>query len=142
MVESPRRAVSSRTAIVIGAGIVGLSTAFSLSGDGVAVTVVDRDPAGDKASFGNAAGIAVTEVVPASVPGLVWKVPGWLLDPLGPLAVRPAHLPRLIPWLWRFARAGQPAEVERIARALAAINARVYDDLLPMLDAIGCASEI
>jgi D-amino-acid dehydrogenase len=134
--------LSNKTAIVIGAGIVGLSTAFSLSGDGVVVTIVDRDPTGDKASFGNAAGIAVTEVVPASVPGLVWKVPGWLLDPLGPLAVRPAHLPRLIPWLWRFARAGQPAEVERIGCVLAALNARVYDDLLPMLDAIGCSSEL
>jgi D-amino-acid dehydrogenase len=134
--------LSSKTAIVIGAGIVGLSTVFSLSGDGVAVTIVDRDPAGDKASFGNAAGIAVTEVLPASVPGLAWKVPGWLIDPLGPLAVRPAHLPRLIPWLWRFARAGRPAEVERIGRALAALNGRVYDDLLPMLEAIGCGGEI
>jgi D-amino-acid dehydrogenase len=134
--------LTSKTAIVIGAGIVGLSTAFSLSGDGAAVTIVDRDPAGDKASFGNAAGIAVTEVLPASVPGLAWKVPGWLLDPLGPLAVRPVHLPRLIPWLWRFARAGKPAEVERIGRALAALNGRVYDDLLPMLEAIGCGGEI
>ena len=134
--------MSSRTAIVIGAGIVGLSTAFRLSGDGVAVTLVDRDPAGDKASFGNAAGIAVTEVVPASVPGLLWKVPRWLMDPLGPLAVRPFHLPRLVPWLWRFARAGKPDEVERIGRALAALNMLVYDDLLPMLEAIGCGSEI
>jgi D-amino-acid dehydrogenase len=134
--------LSCKTAIVIGAGIVGLSTAYRLSGDGVAVTIVDRDPAGDKASFGNAAGIAVTEVLPASVPGLAWKVPGWLLDPLGPVAVRPAHLPQLIPWLWRFARAGRPAEVERIGCALAALNGRVYDDLLPMLDAIGCGGEI
>ena len=134
--------MSSKTAIVIGAGIVGLATAYRLSGDGLAVTVIDRDPTGDKASFGNAAGIAVTEVLPASVPGLAWKVPGWLLDPLGPLAVRPAHLPRLIPWLRRFARAGRPAEVERIGRALAALNMRVYDDLLPMLDAIGCGGEI
>ncbi len=134
--------MSSKTAIVIGAGIVGLSTAYRLSEDGLAVTVIDRDPAGDKASFGNAAGIAVTEVWPASVPGLAWKVPGWLLDPLGPLAVRPAHLPRLIPWLWRFARAGKPTEVERIGRALAALNGRVYDDLLPMLEAIGCGGEV
>jgi D-amino-acid dehydrogenase len=134
--------LSRKTAIVIGAGIVGLATAYRLSEDGLAVTVIDRDPAGDKASFGNAAGIAVTEVLPASVPGLAWKVPGWLIDPLGPLAVRPLHLPRLVPWLWRFARAGQPAEVERIGQALAALNRRVYDDLLPMLQTIGCKGEI
>jgi D-amino-acid dehydrogenase len=134
--------LSSQTAIIIGAGIVGLAVAYRLSGDSVAVTVVDPDPAGDKASFGNAAGIAVTEVVPASVPGLAWKVPGWLIDPLGPLAVRPAHLPRLTPWLWRFARAGKPSEVVRIGQALAELNQRVYDDLLPMLDDIGCEDQI
>jgi D-amino-acid dehydrogenase len=141
-VEHWSRSLSRRSAIVIGAGIVGLSTAYRLSEDGIAVTLVDRDPAGDKASFGNAAGIAVTEVMPASVPGLAWKVPGWLFDPLGPLAVRPAHLLKLLPWLWRFARAGQASEVERIGQALAALNRRVYDDLLPMLEAIGCANEI
>ena len=137
-----RRKLSSKTAIVIGAGIIGLATAYRLSEEGLAVTVIDRDPAGDKASFGNAGGIAVTEVLPVSVSGLAWKVPGWLLDPLGPLAVRPAHLPRLIPWLWRFARAGRPSEVERIGQALAAFNRRVYDDLLPMLRTIGCGGEI
>jgi D-amino-acid dehydrogenase len=134
--------LNRKTAIVIGAGIVGLAAAYRLSGDGLAVIVVDRDPIGDKASFGNAAGIAVTEVMPASVPGLAWKVPAWLIDPLGPLAVRPAHLPRLLPWLWRFARAGRPLEVERIGRALVALNQRVYDDLLPMLQTIGCGNEI
>lgn len=119
--------------IVIGAGIVGLATAYHLLREGVCVTVVDRDPEGDKASFGNAGGIAVTEVIPASVPGVLWKVPGWLADPLGPLAIRPAHAPRLIPWLLRFSRAGRPSEFKRITAALAALNTRVYDDLLPLL---------
>ncbi|NWC77108.1 FAD-binding oxidoreductase [Pseudomonas sp. P7759] len=119
--------------IVIGAGIVGLAAAHYLLREGVCVTVVDRDPEGDKASFGNAGGIAVTEVIPASVPGVLWKVPRWLADPLGPLAIRPAHAPRLIPWLLRFSRAGRPSEFKRITAALAALNTRVYDDLLPLL---------
>ena len=134
--------VSPQSAVVIGAGIVGLSVAYHLAADGVAVTVVDRDPAGDKASFGNAAGIAVTEVMPASVPGLAWKVPGWLLDPLGPLAVRPAHALKLLPWLWRFSRAGRQDEVDRIGQALSALNNRVYGDLLPMLEACGQSATI
>jgi D-amino-acid dehydrogenase len=108
----------------------------------LAVTVVDRDPVGDKASFGNAAGIAVTEVMPASAPGLAWKIPGWLLDPLGPLAIRPSHALHLVPWLLRFARAGRADEVVRIGRALAALNHRVYADLLPMLDATGLSGEL
>src|SRR5438132_569751 len=103
--------------VVIGAGIVGLSTAHHLLKEGAKVTLIDRDPEGDKASFGNAGGIAVTEVIPASVPGLFLKVPGWLLDPLGPLALRPAYAPKLIPWFLRFSKAGSASEVKRIAAA-------------------------
>src|SRR5882757_8641668 len=127
---------------VVGAGIVGLSVAYHLLHSGARVTLIDRDPEGDKCSFGNAGGIAVTEVVPASAPGVVWRVPGWMLDPLGPLAVRPAHAPKLIPWLIRFARVSSQKEVDRISHALAAINLRVYDDLLPMLAATGQLADL
>jgi D-amino-acid dehydrogenase len=132
----------SESVIVVGAGIVGLCVAYHLRRYGTAVTVIDRAPDGDKASYGNAAGIAVTEIVPASVPGLIWRVPGWLIDPLGPLAIRPAHALALLPWLVRFSRMGRAAEVDRIASALAALNGRVYDDLRPMLAETGLLSEL
>lgn len=119
--------------LVIGAGIVGLSCAYALAKEGHGVSVLDRDPPGDKCSFGNAAGIGVTEIVPASVPGLAWKVPGWLFDPLGPLSLRAAHLPKLAPWLLRFLKEGRWDRVETIAGALAPLSARTYDDLLPLL---------
>jgi D-amino-acid dehydrogenase len=128
--------------VVIGAGIVGLSTAHHLLKEGAKVTLIDRDPEGDKASFGNAGGIAVTEVIPASVPGLFLKVPGWLLDPLGPLALRPTYAPKLIPWFLRFSKAGSASEVKRIAFALAALNGRVYEDLLPLLAENGLMGEL
>ncbi|QJP16289.1 FAD-binding oxidoreductase [Starkeya sp. ORNL1] len=119
--------------LVVGAGIIGLSCARSLLADGHEVSVLDRDPAGDKASFGNAGGVGVTEIIPASVPGLVWKVPRWLFDPLGPLSLRTAHLPKLAPWLVRFLRSGSWPDVERIAGALAGLSARTYEDMLPLL---------
>lgn len=122
---------------VIGAGIVGLACAHWLTEDGHQVTVIDRDPLGDKCSWGNAGGIAVPEVVPASMPGLIWRVPGWLADPLGPLSVRPAHLAAMLPWLRRFLAAGRASRIPAIAAALAALNARVYDDLPPLLAATG-----
>ncbi|MCO6060436.1 FAD-dependent oxidoreductase [Pseudomonas sp. MOB-449] len=128
--------------VVIGAGIVGLSTAHHLLKDGARVTVIDKDPEGDKASFGNAGGIAVTEIVPASAPGILWKVPGWLLDPLGPLSLGPRHAPKMIPWFWRFSRVGSPREFTRIAAALAALNGRTYNDLLPMLASNGLSGEL
>lgn len=127
---------------VVGSGIIGLATAYHLVKEGAHVTLIDRDPEGDRASFGNAGGIAVTEVVPASASGTFWRVFGWMLDPLGPLAVRPAHAPKLLPWLARFSRSGSVQEVERISKALAAINLRVYDDLLPMLTDTGLSAEL
>ena len=134
--------MTAESVVVIGAGIVGIATAYHLVREGAAVTIVDRAPEGDKASFGNAGAIAVTEIVPASVPGLAWQVPRWLLDPLGPLAVRPAHALKLVPWLWRFLQAGTPKEVSRIALALAALNNRVYEDLRPMLAETGLSGEL
>ena len=128
--------------VVIGAGIVGLSAAYHLHADGHAVTVVDRDPQGDRASSGNAGGIGIAEIVPASVPGLIWRVPGWLVDPLGPLSVRWRHLPALLPWLWRFLRSGDRAEVERITAALATLAARCYDDLVPLLAVLGLSADL
>ncbi len=128
--------------LVVGAGIVGLAVAYYLRKQGATVTVVDRDVDGDKVSFGNAGGIAVTEVVPASAPHVAWRACGWMLDPLGPLAIRPLYAPKLVPWLLRFARAGTPSEIDRISAALAAINARVYDDLIPMLRDAGLEGEL
>jgi D-amino-acid dehydrogenase len=128
--------------VVLGAGIVGLCCAYHLMQRGHAVTILDRDPAGDKTSFGNAGGIAVTENVPMAAPGLLWKVPLWLLDPLGPVALRPAHLPRLLPWLAHLVRSGTRAEMARIGAALAALNGRVYDDLVPMLAQMEAGAEL
>lgn len=128
--------------VVVGAGIIGLSVAYQLVKAGVKVTIVDSDPEGDKVSVGNAGGVAVTEILPASVPGLLWRVPGWLMDPLGPLTIRPAHAVKLVPWLSKFARAARTGEVARISAALAALNARVYDDLKPMLADIGLLGEL
>ncbi len=134
--------MAEQSVAVIGAGIVGLATAWHLHRDGHRVVVLDPAPEGDKASFGNAGGIATTEIVPASVPGLVWKVPRWLLDPLGPLAIRPAYAPRLLPWLRAFLAAGRAGEVPRIAAALAALNAGVEADLLALLAATGLTGEL
>lgn len=124
---------SGNDVLVVGAGIVGIAVASALLSEGRRVTLVDRDPEGDKASFGNAGGLAVTEVLPASVPGTFLRLPGWILDPLGPLAVRPGRLPKLLPWLARFSRSCRPDEFERLSSALAMLNGRALgatNDLL------------
>ncbi|MGJ3261667.1 MAG: NAD(P)/FAD-dependent oxidoreductase [Salinarimonas sp.] len=128
--------------VVIGAGVVGLACARALVRDGHAVRVVDRALAGDRASFGNAGGLAVSEIAPAASPGLWMQVPRWLFDPLGPLSVRLAHAPRLVPWLRRFLASGTPTEIARISAANAALARRVYDDIVPLLSDIGLSDDL
>lgn len=122
---------------VIGAGALGLACAYALVKRGLRVTVLDRDIAGDKASFGNACSLALTDSLPASMPG-VWKqAPGWLLDPLGPLSIRFSQLPHLIPWFWQFLRNGNMPKALACAQALDTLNQRVWADFQPMLADIG-----
>ena len=70
------------------------------------------------------------------------RSPCWLVDPLGPLSIRPAHLPRLLPWLWRFLRSATAGEAARIAAALAGLLAPVYDDMLPLLAELGLSGDL
>ncbi|MEZ5844574.1 MAG: FAD-binding oxidoreductase [Hyphomicrobiaceae bacterium] len=90
------------TVVVIGAGIVGVSTAIWLQRAGHHVTLVDRLEPGEGTSYGNAGVLASSGVVPVTTPGLVGKAPGMLLDPMSPLFLRWSYLPRLAPWLVRY----------------------------------------
>jgi D-amino-acid dehydrogenase len=112
--------------VVIGVGIVGAATALELLRDGHTVTIVEPgEPGGEQAaSYGNGTLLNPSSVIPMASPGLWKKVPGYLADPLGPLAIRWRYLPRLWPWLHRFVRAGSTvAKVEVTARALAPLLA-------------------
>src|SRR5579875_2984674 len=107
--------------VVTGAGIVGAASAIELLRDGHRVTILEPgEPGGEQAaSYGNGAWLSPSSVVPMSLPGIWRKVPGFLADPLGPLAIRWSYLPRLLPWLRRFLAAGSSvAKVEAVARAL------------------------
>ena len=124
---------SGRRVVVVGGGVVGLACACRLQEAGMQVTLLERGAPGREASYGNAGGIGVSEAVPLATPGVIAKVPGYLLDPLGPLAIRWRHLPRLLPWLWRFLRNARGEQVRHACVALASLLGRVYDDLLPLL---------
>lgn len=111
---------TGRSAAVIGAGIVGIATALSLQRDGWSVTLIDPAPPAEAgASFGNAGLIASHVVQPIALQSILPKIPGMLMDELAPLAIRWRYLPMITPWLIRLIRATRPAEVERIAAALA-----------------------
>src|SRR5882724_11581305 len=125
---------------VIGAGIVGVSAALHLQRDGNTVTLIDERNPGEGTSKGNAAVLAVDSVSPVATPGVLWDVPKYLKDPLGPLAIRWSYLPKIAPWLFRFVAASSPKRVEEISIALASILSRVTDVHRDFARAIGEAS--
>lgn len=114
--------------VVIGGGIVGISTAIWLQRAGQSVVLIDRgDPEG-RASFGNAGVLAASSVVPVTVPGLLRHVPRLLLDPRQPLFLKWSYLPRMLPWLARYLSHCRPDETRRIATALKPILGNTLED--------------
>ena len=107
--------------VVIGAGIVGMSTAIWLQRMGKHVIVVDRGAPGMGTSFGNGGIIVPCGVAPVTAPGMIAKAPGYLANPDFPLFMRWSYLPRLLPWLLRYLSHANVADTQRIARGLATI---------------------
>lgn len=128
--------MNGQNVTVIGNGIIGLCIARSLLNDGHTVTVISRDAADEGTSIGNASAIAQSEIMPIASPGLWKKIPGMLADPLGPLHFRLGHIPKLLPWMYRFLRACRPENQTRGIAALAAIMEPVMRDHHTMLDDI------
>ncbi|MCV2867445.1 FAD-binding oxidoreductase [Defluviimonas sp. WL0002] len=132
---------SPRT-LVVGAGVIGAAIAYELQKRGRSVTLIDRDAPGRGASFGNMASIAVTEFMPASRPSVWRQMPGWMLDPEGPVCVRPSYLPKLVPWFLRFLAASRPAKLRELEAQGAALCKRALGDTQTLLSEIGAAAEL
>ena len=126
-----------RNITVLGAGIVGAATAAYLQRDGHTVTLVDMQAPGEYTSFGNAGILSPGSCVPLATPGIVWNVPGYLADPMGPLAVRWGYLPRAMPWFMKFLAASNPQRVEKIADALRALLSQTFDAYEPLVKNAG-----
>ncbi len=108
----------TKTVAVIGAGIVGVSTALWLQRDGHKVVLVDPREPGEGASFGNGGVLASCSIVPVTVPGLLKRAPRMLFDADQPLFLKWSYLPRLLPWLTRYLRHANARDAQRIASAL------------------------
>lgn len=126
-----------RHVAVIGAGIVGISSAIWLRRTGLDVTVIDRAGPGKGTSHGNAGVLAACSVVPVTVPGLMRKAPGMLLDRDFPLFLRWGYLPRLLPWLRRYMAHANDSDTRRIARGLAPIVSDSVEQHKALCDGLG-----
>src|SRR5436309_920131 len=111
-------ASAARRVGVIGAGMVGVCAASWLQRDGHSVFLIEPGNPGEGASFGNAGCFNGSSVTPMAMPGVMRNVPRWLMDPLGPLALRWSYLPAILPYLIRFVRSGTPEKGRAQAKAL------------------------
>ncbi len=104
---------------VIGAGIIGISSAEWLRRDGHDVTVIDRLPPGEGTSFGNGGVLARCGMVPVPTPGILKKAPRMLFDPDQPLFLKWSYLPKILPWLRQYLQNSTDEKVQMISDGLA-----------------------
>jgi D-amino-acid dehydrogenase len=121
--------------VVIGGGIVGVCCALYLQKEGHQVWLIDPASAGDSTAKWSCGQMAVSEIIPLSKPGILKRIPGWLLDQTGPLALRPSAVPAILPWFLRFVANARHSRIDAIAHAMSTLTHEVYadyDELLAM----------
>ena len=124
--------------VVLGAGIIGISTAWHLLERGHQVTVVDRQPdAALETSFANAAQISVSYCEPWANRDAPLKALKWMFSQDAPLLFRPQLDPRQ--WLWGLKFLGQcnDAAFERNVQQLVALGAYSHLALKDVVRATG-----
>lgn len=114
--------------LIIGAGVAALCLARHLQLAGRKVALIDPQPVTGGASFGNGGFISPASFMPGAQPGMVRKLPTWLRDPLGPLAIRPMAALKDTPWFLRWLKAGRPNEMERLARVMHGLHRTAFDE--------------
>ncbi len=111
----------TKTVAIIGAGIVGVSTAIWLLRDGHKVILIDKKGPAEGTSYGNGGVLASCSIIPVTGPGLIRKAPRMAFDPSQPLFLKWGYVPKLLPWLFKYLSHANADAVRKRAAALAPI---------------------
>uniref|UniRef100_UPI00289EE55D NAD(P)/FAD-dependent oxidoreductase n=1 Tax=Brucella sp. TaxID=52132 RepID=UPI00289EE55D len=103
---------------IIGAGIVGCSTALAVSKAGYSVTIFGNEEPGTATSYGNAGAIVTGSVTPTATPAVIRSLPSYMFNRNSPAVLRLHHAFAALPWIRRFITAGRTKAVDRIAAAM------------------------
>jgi D-amino-acid dehydrogenase len=125
-----------KTVAVVGSGVIGAAIALELQRRGLQVTMIDKGEPGRGTSYGNLASIAL-DFAAGSGPSTWRKIPRWLLDPEGPVWLRPAYALKVAPWFLRFIAAGRPSRLRAIEDAGMSLSNQALADVRAMLGVIG-----
>ncbi len=123
----------SKKVLIVGGGILGLSTAYYCRKEGMEVELLDQGPMTGGASYVNAGYLTPSHIVPLAAPGMMAKGLKWMLNSSSPFYMKPRLDPNFLGWCWQFYRASTPARVKAAMPRIAAINMlskNLYEDLL------------
>ena len=110
--------METKKVIVIGAGIVGLSTAYFLQKKGVEVTVIDNTDGTNNCSTGNAGYVAPSHLIPMASPGIISQGLKWMLNPESPFYIKPRLNRDLIKWGLLFKKSATVIKADAAAQVL------------------------
>ena len=105
-----------RDIIIIGAGIMGLTTAYELLKAGRKVTIIDESDITDSTSFGNAGLLSAFDKGPLANPGIVFNTLKLMIKGESPINIHPTLDTKIYKWLWKFVNS---ANKDRLKRTLA-----------------------
>lgn len=121
--------------IVVGGGVVGVSVAYHLAGEGAQVTLVESGELGRGASYGNAGLVVPSYSIPLATPEALAQGLRWLFDPESPFSIKPRLDPDLLAWLARFVAACRREKVAAampILRTLGLASLSLFEQLLAL----------
>ncbi|MGB5555059.1 MAG: FAD-dependent oxidoreductase [Flavobacteriaceae bacterium] len=112
----------SKNIIVIGGGIVGLSSAYYLQKEGHQVTVIDKSDITSGASFVNAGYITPSHIIPLASPGKIAQGIKWMFNSSSPFYMKPRWDTDFFKWSWYFHKSSTAAKVEKAMPVIRDIN--------------------
>ncbi len=117
--------------VIIGGGIIGLSSAYYLQESGHDVTVIDKSSMADNCSYGNAGYVCPSHFIPLATPGIIKQGLRWMLNAKSPFYIQPRLSRSLIDWGLKFMRSATPENVEKAGiplRDIALFSQQRYEE--------------
>ncbi|MDG3582673.1 NAD(P)/FAD-dependent oxidoreductase [Galbibacter pacificus] len=123
--------------VIIGGGIIGLSSAYYLQKEGHQVTVIDKSDISEGASFVNAGYITPSHIIPLASPGMIAKGIKWMFNSSSPFYMKPRWDADFFKWSWYFHKSSTPEKVAKAIPVISEINVlsrTLYKDLIASRD--------